>query len=229
VGEALAIIGHEMRTPIQSILGFVELLSGTELDELQERWLALTRAATDHLVGLLDGMQDFACGVDALAASASAQPVAVGTVVQDATMLVEPLATARRATVRVVSNARAPLVVVANADRLRQVLLNLLSNAIKFGPSPGSVTVSLRRAGTSARIEVRDEGPGISQRDAPRVFTPFERLDAAERGIAGVGLGLALSRNLMRSMGGRLEVLDTPGRGAVFRLELPLAGPRKSE
>ena len=111
---------------------------------------------------------------------------------------------------------------LADSARLRQVLLNLLSNAIKFGPPASTVTVTTRRIGDRARVEVRDEGSGIDPALLDRVFVPFDRLDADDRGVAGVGLGLSVSRTLMEAMGGTLEVVNAVDAGTVFHVELPI-------
>ena len=211
--EALAALSHEMRTPLNSISGFLELLAKTDLDDRQTRWLELARAASDHLLHLVDRVQPI---------DVAAESVVVDAVVLESVLLIEPIATARPATLQLINDANAELVVLADSARLRQVLLNLLSNAIKFGPPASTVTVTTRRIGDRARVEVRDEGSGIDPALLDRAFVPFDRLDADDRGVAGVGLGLSVSRTLMEAMGGTLEVVNAVDAGTVFHVELPI-------
>jgi len=219
--EVLAAVSHEMRTPLNSISGFLELLSETELDEKQRRWLGLARTASDHLVGLIDHLQSIA-SVEADSINVSAESLDVDAVVLESVLLIEPIATARPTTLQLVNDANVELIVQADRARLRQVLFNLLSNAIKFGPPASTVTVTTRQVGDRACIEVRDEGSGIDPSMLHRVFVPFDRLDAGDRGIAGAGLGLSLSRTLMQAMGGSLEVVNDAATGTAFHVELPL-------
>ena len=109
--------------------------------------------------------------------------------------------------------------------RLVQVLVNLLDNALKYNRPDGLVYLSLHTDGPWLLCSVRDEGPGLSPDQLERLFSPFERLDAARRGIGGTGLGLALSRQLARALGGELRVQCSPGQGACFTLQLPLVTP----
>ena len=223
--EGLAAISHEIRTPLNSLRGFLELLAGTDLDPQQQRWLGLTRDASDHLLALVERVEGIPC-FDVAPPRVRPEPVSVAAVVTEAVSLVEPFATSRPAEVRVVNAGGSDLVVDADTARLRQVLLNLLSNAIKFGPPASTVTIATQQAGDRARIEVTDEGPGVAASMVERAFTPFDRLDAGGQGVAGIGLGLALSRSLMREMSGSLEVVHEVDGRTAFRVELPLARPR---
>src|SRR5207247_989089 len=115
--------------------------------------------------------------------------------------------------------------VVADRQRLQQVLLNLLSNAVKYNRTGGAVGVSCEeRAGGRLRILVTDTGPGIAPGKLERLFTPFDRLGAEATGVEGTGLGLALSKHLVDAMGGTLDVMSELGAGSAFTVEFPLAG-----
>jgi CheY-like chemotaxis protein/anti-sigma regulatory factor (Ser/Thr protein kinase) len=108
----------------------------------------------------------------------------------------------------------------ADPTRLRQVLLNLLTNAIKFNRTGGTVHIRLIAAGQWLRLEVADQGEGINAEQLPRLFQAFERLDM-DGAVEGTGIGLALSRSLVKLMHGTIDVRSTPGEGSVFWLELP--------
>jgi CheY-like chemotaxis protein len=113
--------------------------------------------------------------------------------------------------------------VLADRQRLKQILLNLLSNAVKYNRAGGTVALSCRTVDDRLRIEVVDTGPGIRPEQAGLLFTPFERLGAEHTEVEGTGIGLVLSRRLAEAMGGSLEVESEIGRGSTFWVELPLA------
>ena len=118
--------------------------------------------------------------------------------------------------------AQASQHVLADYQRLRQVLLNLLSNAVKYNRPDGTVTVAVEpRPGDRLRINVADTGRGISQPSLAKLFTPFERLDAAQAGIEGTGLGLVMCRELVQAMHGETGATSIEGRGSTFWAELP--------
>jgi signal transduction histidine kinase len=112
--------------------------------------------------------------------------------------------------------------VLADPDRLRQVLDNLLSNALKYGPADGEARIRARREGAFVRVSVADRGPGIPAEHLPRLFERFHRV-AGERHPGGTGLGLFITRNLVELMGGQVSVTSRPGRGSVFSFTLPIA------
>jgi signal transduction histidine kinase len=120
--------------------------------------------------------------------------------------------------------------VLADATRLRQVLINFLSNAAKYNRPGGGVIVSCERRDPSLRIAVQDEGPGIPPEKRARLFQPFERLGLEASAVEGTGIGLALCKRLAELMGGRVGVQSAPVQGSIFWIELPIAfetaGPR---
>jgi signal transduction histidine kinase len=219
--DDLAAITHEMRTPLTAILGVMEFLSETDLDERQMRWVALAQDASDRLLGLVNGVLDDARR-DTRKRRIRASEVAIDAVVRASISLIEPIAILRPVTLRLVNEPAVDLCVRGDEDCLGQVLVNLLSNAIKFSPPAGTVTVAVRELDAHVRIDVQDQGSGIAPACADRLFRPFERLDAEARGVTGTGLGLSLSRDCVQEMGGTLEVVDSADTGARFRVQLPL-------
>jgi two-component system sensor histidine kinase VicK len=111
--------------------------------------------------------------------------------------------------------------VIGNPDRLRQVIGNLISNAIKYSPQGGVVEVTAVSDNGSVRFEVHDEGMGIPRSQQAQIFTKFFRGDAAASGITGTGLGLAVSRDIVESHGGRIGFTSAEGEGTTFYVELP--------
>jgi CheY-like chemotaxis protein/anti-sigma regulatory factor (Ser/Thr protein kinase) len=152
--------------------------------------------------------------------------VAVPEVASESVRLLEPLATARQITLRSAIADSATWHVMADHQRLRQVLVNYLSNAIKYTLPGSTATISANQAHDGwLRIAVTDDGPGIPSTLLERLFQPFERIGAEQAGIEGTGLGLAHSKALVERMGGRIGVDSTVGSGSTFWLELREVDP----
>jgi signal transduction histidine kinase len=152
----------------------------------------------------------------------STGPVDVGEEIIHTVALCQPLAAERSLSVNV-ELPEEPLHALADRRRLKQVLLNLASNAIKYNRPGGTLTLrATADPGQRVQIEVIDTGRGMSSAELGRLFVPFERLDAARRGIEGNGLGLAVSKALAEAMGGTIEAASTRGEGSVFSVRLPL-------
>jgi signal transduction histidine kinase len=147
--------------------------------------------------------------------------VAVRHLVGEVLDLTRPMAAELETTVRV-TGIPEELIVDADHQRLKQVLLNFVSNAIKYNRRGGWVEITAATRGGSCRIAVQDSGPGLRREEMERLFAPFERLSAATSGVEGTGLGLALSKSLTEAMGGRIGVQSRVGKGSTFWVELPL-------
>lgn len=162
--------------------------------------------------------------------SLSVEPVSVCEVLAESVDLVRHMAVPNRIALRIDDALASPHFVLADRQRLKQVLLNLLSNAIKYNRPDATVTLRTEvMAEERLRICVRDTGHGIPPGKLERLFIPFERLSAEESGVEGTGLGLALSKGLIEAMGGELGVKSTDGDGSTFWVELPLASQPKRE
>jgi CheY-like chemotaxis protein/anti-sigma regulatory factor (Ser/Thr protein kinase) len=164
--------------------------------------------------------------MDAGQFSMSVEPVAVASVLRDTYELASPLAVRQGVQLELVDEHVAASYVLADRQRLRQVLINLISNAIKYNRPGGSASILVAKLpGDRIAIEIMDSGPGISPSDLERLFVPFERLDAANSGVEGTGLGLVLSRDLIENMGGALEVSSVVGVGSTFSVVLNAVEP----
>jgi signal transduction histidine kinase len=214
--EALSRASHELRTPLHAILGFGQLLALDPLNESQRHSVEQIIAGGRHLLALIEDLLDLSRMGDL-----STGPVEVGEEIAHALALCHPLAAERSLTVKL-ELPDAPLGALADRRRLKQILLNLISNAIKYNRPAGTLTVRATVDGDDVRIDVVDTGPGLTEPELARLFVPFERLDAARRGIDGTGLGLAVARTLAEAMVGTIEVASTLGEGSVFSLRLPL-------
>jgi signal transduction histidine kinase/ActR/RegA family two-component response regulator len=229
--EFLSRMSHELRTPLNAILGFAQLLELDDLTADQRESVDHILRAGRHLLDLVNEVLDLS-RIEAGRLQLSPEPVLVGDVLREALDLVRPLAAERRVRLAVGADAgaAAPRRVVADLQRLKQVLLNLLSNAIKYNREGGGVVLACEAAPDERlRLVVTDTGPGIPADRLARLFTPFERLGAEQSGVEGTGLGLALSQRLVAAMGGTLGVESRPGQGSSFWVELPPAGEDEEE
>jgi signal transduction histidine kinase len=220
--EFLSRVSHDLRTPLNAILGFGQLLQLDGLDAEQEESVGQIQRAGRHLLELIDEILDISRIETEQLGLASEQVDLVGAIAE-AVELISPLAAERSIRLRGLSGRRAPALVVADRQRLLQILLNLLGNAVNYTPSRGHVAVSCRRRGGRLRVGVSDTGPGIAEKDRGRLFEPFERLASSE-GTEGTGLGLALVKRLTEAMGGRVGYEAVPAGGSLFWFELPAAG-----
>jgi PAS domain S-box-containing protein len=219
--DFLSRMSHELRTPLNGILGFAQLLQMESLPVDQEESVAHILKAGRHLLGLINEVLNIS-RIEAGHLELSMEPVPVDDALRGAIDLVRPLAAQRDIELgdKVAGDHRH---VLADRQRLQQVLLNLLSNAVKYNRTRGAVAVSCEeRPGGRLRILVTDTGYGISPDKLERLFIPFDRLGAEETGIEGTGLGLALSKHLVEVMGGTLHVTSQVGVGSTFAVELPL-------
>jgi PAS domain S-box-containing protein len=218
--DFVAALGHELRTPLQAITGFTELLATLDLDPAR-RAAALDHigAAAGHILTMVNEVLDVA-RIEAHALPLTLVDLPLAPVVADVLAMLEPLATAERVTLRT-APAAVPVRVHADERRVRQVLLNLVTNAIRYNRTDGGVLVGWAARAGRAEVTVRDTGPGIAAEHLDRLFTPFDRLgqDSEE----GVGLGLPLARGLTEVMGGTLTVHSEPGAGTTVTVALPPA------
>jgi PAS domain S-box-containing protein len=220
--EFLSRMSHELRTPLNAILGFGQLLSLEELNAQERDSVEHIIKAGRHLLELINEILDIS-RIEAGRLGLSPEPVSVDEVVEEALDLVRPLA--RDLNIHLQQEPRDPgLFVLADRQRIRQVLLNLLTNGVKYNQKGGAVRISCTiNDPQTLRISVTDTGRGIEPEKLSRLFTPFERLDAEQTGVEGTGLGLTLSKRLMEAMGGTIGVESRAGIGSTFWLELPLA------
>jgi PAS domain S-box-containing protein len=216
----LSSMSHDLRTPLNAILGFAQLLEVDDRPADRKECVAQILRGGTHLLALINEVLDIA-RIEAGHLSLSMEPVHALEIVELAVELVQPLAAQRGITVTIDKAAAADVVVLADRQRLNQVLLNLLSNAVKYNRQNGSVTIGFEPVkGGRMRVTVTDTGAGIADTKRRLLFQPFERLGAEQSAIEGTGLGLALSRGLAEAMGGALGVDSVVDRGSTFWIEL---------
>ena len=234
--EFLSRMSHELRTPLNAILGFSQLLELGELGVEDAENVEHISRAGHHLLDLINEVLDVV-RIEAGVLSLSLEPVEVGEVVTESLDLVRTSAAGRHITLRApdrLNGAR----VVADRQRLKQVLVNLLSNAVKYNRDAGEVVVDWAAHGGLSpsdgsgdgwlRVSVRDTGRGIPADRLEDVFTPFERLGAEGSDVEGTGVGLSLTRTLVEALGGRIGLESEVGQGSTFWVDLP-AAPRAAD
>ena len=221
--EFLAVMSHELRTPLNAIGGYVELLElGIRGPVTEEQRVDLERIQRSqrHLLGLINEVLNYA-RIETGTVHYNVTEVAIEEVLATAESLVTPQANAHG--LRLDRDRCDPTITLAcDRDKLQQVLLNLLSNAIKFTRPEGHVSLGCDIDASEVSIHVTDTGPGIAPDKLEMIFEPFVQVDTRlTRPHEGVGLGLAISRDLARGMGGELSVESEVGRGSTFTLRLP--------
>ncbi|HZG42558.1 MAG TPA: PAS domain-containing protein [Longimicrobium sp.] len=224
-GEFLAVMSHELRTPLNAIGGYAELLElgiRGPITDAQRADLARIQASQKHLLGLINQVLNYT-RVDAGAVRYDLAHVPLAEALVAAEVLVLPQAHARGLTLSI-GDCPPGLVARADPDKLQQVLLNLLTNAVKFTEAGGELRVTCAEREAQVAILVADTGVGIAAEKLASIFEPFVQVDQGlTRPHEGVGLGLAISRELARGMGGDLAAESTPGVGSTFTLTLPRA------
>ena len=220
--EFVALVSHEVRTPLTSIIGYLELLTDEELTEEQRSYTDILERNSDRLLRLTNDLL-FIAQIDGGQLVVELEQVDVGAILREALSAAAPTAAASGVTL--VGDPSAALPVTGDEGRLAQLFDNLISNAIKFTPGGGTVEVAAGPTETGAWIEVRDTGIGIGDADQQRLFEKFFRTDAAAKAsIQGTGLGLAISKAIVQAHGGSIVVESVEGEGTTMRVELPDGG-----
>jgi signal transduction histidine kinase len=222
-------VSHEMRNPLNGVLGMTSLLMLSELDERQRKYVTVAQSSAQMLLALCNDILDLA-KIEAGRFELCPQPVAVAALLGESVDAFLPQVQARGVALALDVDARLPPTLVVDRLRLQQIVMNLLSNAAKF-TRQGRIELQARwlaGAGDAPgrlRVAVRDTGPGITPEQRGRLFQEFGQADAAiAQSHGGTGLGLALCRGLVELMQGTIDVDSTPGQGSTFWFELPAAG-----
>ena len=220
--EFMAIVSHELRTPLASVYGASMTLQRPDIDErVRASLLAIVYRESARLAHLVDQVL--------WASRLETGHLETSTEEFNGVQLAAEVVESARAHLRdgITIELRGPGVVppvTADSDKVRHVLVNLVENAVKYSPEGGLVEVEIDPSDGHVRFVVRDRGLGIPPSEHERIFEKFFRLDPnLSRGVGGTGLGLYISREIVRRMGGQIEVESEPGQGSSFSFELPLA------
>ena len=221
--EFLATLSHELRTPLNAIVGYVRMMQSDLLTgEKRTRAMDTVARNVTSLTQIVEDVLDVSRIISGKL-RLDVQPVDLPPVIQNAVETVRPAADAKGVRLVTIVDPRAAPV-SGDPERLQQILWNVLSNAVKFTERGGRVQVRLERVNSHVEITVSDTGVGIPAEFLPHVFDRFRQADAGiSRTRGGLGLGLAITRHLVELQGGRIFAeSDGPGKGATFRIELPL-------
>ncbi|HEY6548121.1 MAG TPA: ATP-binding protein, partial [Vicinamibacteria bacterium] len=223
-GELMSIAAHDLKTPLQSIIGYAELLLERPTGERVSEYANYGARAAQRMLDIVHKMLQSEA-IESGQLSPDRHVVDVGRLGLATSGILQPQAEAKRQRIHAVTDEEC--LVEGDEDWLRQVLENLLGNAIKYSPERRSIWLEVRREGDQVRLRVRDEGPGLSDDDKTRVFGRFQRLSARPTGgESSTGLGLSIVRQLVERHGGRVWVeSDGRGQGALFVVELPAYAP----
>ena len=223
--EFLAVVSHEVRTPLNAVIGFSEMLRdgyAGPVDAKQREYLEDILVSARHLLRLMGDMLDMSA-IEAGRIAVRPALLPLRGEIEASAALVKARAKAADLGLVIEVAADAPPL-WGDRTRFRQIMLNLLSNAIKFTPPGGTVTVHAEGREDEIVVAVSDTGIGMCEQDIPRALEPFRQIDnAMSRQYEGVGLGLPLAKNLTELQGGRLEMKSTLGRGTTVTLHFPRA------
>ncbi len=221
-GEFLAVVSHEIRTPINGVLGFTHYLGETSLDSRQRECVDLIRKSGEDLLVLINDLLDFS-KIEAGRIELESEPFSPRKCVDEVVAFFSPKARSAGLSIDILVSPDVPDVVLGDAYRLRQILINLIGNAVKFTPK-GGVTLQLDAIISNPAVDtlllrfcVSDTGIGISEEKLAYLFQPFRQADSSTaRKFGGTGLGLIISKRLTELMGGTIWVESTPGAGSKF-------------
>jgi CheY-like chemotaxis protein len=221
--EFLATMSHELRTPLNAVLGWATLLrSGHRPDAERERALATIERNARSLAHLVEDVLDVSRIISGKL-RLDVRPVEIGSVIHASVDVVRPAAEAKELVLNV-RLAAGPTTILADPDRVQQIVWNLLSNAVRFTPSRGTIEVTTASSSGDLEIAVKDSGVGIAAEHLPHVFERFRQVDSSTtRRHGGLGLGLAIVRHLAELHGGSVRVESAGlGQGATFVVSLPI-------
>lgn len=220
--EFLSNIAHELRTPLSAMRLLLSLLNDGSLGEINAKQSEVTndcRSAIDRLLRLIESLLDMA-KIEAGVVDFHFSRLSIFEQTESALRILEPHAREKSITFKCFCDNA---FVKADSDKLQQVLLNLIGNAIKYSPSDSEITIKTYQSDCFVHFSVSDRGPGISTAQIKTLFTRFGRIiEDKSPSIAGTGLGLVISRNLIEKQGGKLSVSSKPGKGSVFKFTLPV-------
>ncbi|HEY4303933.1 MAG TPA: ATP-binding protein [Gemmatimonadaceae bacterium] len=221
--DFLASMSHELRTPLNAVIGYSALLLdgiGGDLTVRQREYIERSRSAAQHLLSLINDILDLA-RIESGKMPLNIEPVTLRELIQEVSMQVEPMVTAKKLDYTRTIDPRCPMF-ETDKTKVKQILLNLLSNAVKF-TNRGSITLTATCTGDSVQLEVADTGVGIKPDEMEAIWEDFRQLDQSRtRSHGGTGLGLSITRRLSQQLGGEVSVQSTFGEGTTFTVRLPL-------
>lgn len=218
--EFLSRMSHELRTPMNAILGFSQILEAESLNSEQKDFVHEIYHAGNHLLDLINDLLDIS-RIESGRMEINIEAVRLNKITSQAAQIIRPLL--QHMNLTLIDHCAQDVMLLADATRLKQILVNLLSNAAKYNQHDGRILIDCKTLGAEKlRISITDTGSGISKDNIDRLFIPFERLDKSDDStIEGTGIGLALSKSIAHLMDGDIGVESTLGQGSTFWIDLP--------
>lgn len=219
--DFLSHMSHELRTPMNAVLGFAQLLDiDNEIKGIQKQSVKEILLAGNHLLFLISEILDLS-RIESGKLELSIETVNLNDVIKDCITMTMPQANERQIELRNQINSQ-EVKLLADLNRLKQVLINLLSNAVKYNRDHGSISINTESiSDEQLRINITDTGEGINKNDIAKLFTSFERFNTVNN-VDGTGIGLVISKYLVEAMGGKIGVESTPRIGSTFWIDIPL-------
>jgi CheY-like chemotaxis protein len=221
----VAVMAHEIRTPLHQVVGFIELLATSGLNAEQTESVDMLQSSAHALMAIINDLLDFT-KLEAGKMKLEIIPFQVRGVLDGSVAAIQPQVHEKGLTVKCVVDQQIPIKLLGDPNRLRQIVLNMLTNAVKF-TKRGEIVVESKRVKKedgriSVRFSVKDSGIGIPKDKCDRIFNPYQQADASvSRNYGGTGLGLAICKSLVDSMAGQIGVESELGKGATFWFEIP--------
>jgi two-component system phosphate regulon sensor histidine kinase PhoR len=225
--DFVANVSHELRTPLTAVLGALETVADAQSDaQTTKRFLELAQRNAVRLQAIVSDLLELS-SIESQGSRMSVEPLAIGSPLRSAAAALAGAAESKGVALELEPLAPGLPPVSGNHERLERVFTNLIENAIKYTPAGGHVRARARLAGRALEVEIEDDGIGIPAVHLPRVFERFYRVDRSRsREMGGTGLGLAIVKHVVRAHGGSVEVESEEGRGALFRVRLPVLDAR---
>ncbi len=224
--EFLSAMSHELRTPMNAVLGFSQLLASDTQHPLtkdQQNSLAYITQSGQHLLELINGVLDLS-RIEMSTIDLNIQAINIHAVITEIVALITPESDSANISIFVSPDITKQLAIHADKSKLKQVLLNLTSNAIKYNTENGTVTFSCQQTKSAKiRISITDTGMGVPEDKFSELFEPFNRLDKTHSTILGSGIGLSISKELVKAMNGEIGVYSNDDKGLTFWIEFEQA------
>lgn len=212
-------MSHELRTPLNGIIGYAQMIYEDEVDYAEAKYASeKINNAAQHLLELINELLDMA-SIESGKMKLRNETVRISPLIEEVKHLVE--ATANKRNIKLNINTGKDQTVIADRLRFKQILVNLISNAIKYNKVNGEVSVTQKFDKNMIEIMICDTGPGLTKEEQNRLFKPFERLAANPANVEGAGIGLMITKSLVKMMGGEIGVDSEKNKGSCFWIKLP--------
>ncbi len=222
-------ISHELKTPLATILGYLSILQEKKIgliNEQQEKIITSMKKSGEELLFMIKQLIDLAKSENG-ALDIEEKELDLSKTISEATASLEYLASKKNISIIVTPDSKIPSKIIADHERIKQILVNLIGNAIKFSENGSKIVVEIKDNGDSTFISVSDSGKGIAKEDLKTIFEPFKKVDSDSAKYGGTGIGLSIVKSLVEAMGGKVFVESKLGKGSKFSFTIPKKETKK--